>query len=263
MDELKLNPHELVLTLPELQDRIKRQPESYRLEFAAHFKVFVEKLDAFKENPAKKDTTMMDYFKFMAHISGVYQQQLAAFLTTGLLNILQQYYAILHPDVRTTLVSCLKVMRGKDIVAAATVLPVFLKLFRCKDKDLRELLHGSIISDLKGLNAKSKNHPVNKKLQAFIHGLLQDPNEDAAKRALVVMIELYKRKIWNDDKTVNTIWQGVLHANPKIIVAATKFFLVLDYDYRSDSESEDSSDQEDARELLKHHKVSKLKKAQK
>jgi len=37
-------------------------------------------------------------------------------------------------------------------------------------------------------------------------GLLQDPNEDASKRSLNVMIELYKRHIWNDDKTVNTIW---------------------------------------------------------
>lgn len=35
--------------------------------------------------------------------------------------------------------------------------------------------------------------------------MLQDPNETATKRALNVMIELYKRKIWNDDKTVNVI----------------------------------------------------------
>jgi len=81
-----------------------------------------------------------------------------------MLNILQQYHSILHTDVRMTLVTCLKVMRGKEIVGAATVLPVFLKLFRCQDKELRALLHSSIISDIKGINAKSKNHPVNKKL---------------------------------------------------------------------------------------------------
>ena len=57
-----------------------------------------------------------------------------------------------------------------------------------------------------------------------------------------VMIELYKRRIWNDDKTVNAIWTGgVLHSNPKIISAACKFFLVLDYDY----ESEDSMDSDE------------------
>jgi protein SDA1 len=46
-----------------------------------------------------------------------------------------------------------------------------------------------------------------------------------------VMIELYKRHIWNDDKTVNAIWTGCEHTNPKIVAAACKFFLILDYDY--------------------------------
>jgi protein SDA1 len=41
--------------------------------------------------------------------------------------------------------------------------------------------------------------------------MLQDPSEDAARRSLNVMIELYKRKIWNDDKTVNAIWKGCEH----------------------------------------------------
>ena len=54
--------------------------------------------------------------------------------------------------MRKTLVTCLKIMRGKEVVPAAAVLPVFLKLFRCKDKELRKFLHGIIISDLKRLN---------------------------------------------------------------------------------------------------------------
>ena len=161
-----------------------------------------------------------------------------------------------------TLVTCLKIMRGKDNVPAAVVLPVFLKLFRCKDKELRKFLHGCIVNDLKELNKKSKNTNINKKLQNFILDMLQDPNEDASKRALNVMIELYKRCIWNDEKTVNAIWTGgVMHSNPKIVAAACRFFLVLDYEYKS--ESSDSSLSENAEDLLKHHKGSKLTKAKK
>jgi protein SDA1 len=148
----------------------------------------------------------MDYFKFLSHISSVYRQTLPQFLSNEMLNLLQQYYAILHPEVRMTLVTCLKIMRGKDNVQAVVVLPVFFKLFRCKDKELRKFLHGSLISDLKEINKSAKNHAVNKKLQGFVLSLLQDPNEDAAKRSLNVMIELYKRRIWNDEKTVNAIW---------------------------------------------------------
>ena len=75
------------------------------------------------------------------------------------------------------------------------------------------------------------------------------------------MIELYKRHIWNDDKTVNAIWQACEHANPKIVAAACKFFLILDYDYQS--ESEESSEEEDAQQLLAQHKGSKMTKAKK
>ena len=58
------------------------------------------------------------------------------------------------------------------------------------------------------------------------------------------MIELYKRKIWNDDKTVNVISEACLNDNPKIVVAACKFFLILEYDFESDND--DSSDENDA-----------------
>ena len=107
-----------------------------------------------------------------------------------------------------------------------------------------------VCNHMKQLNANSKNNNINRKLQNFILGLLQDPNEDAAKRSLNVMIELYKRRVWNDDKTVNAIWQGVMHSNPKICAAACKFFLILEYDM-DDSMSEDSSDRDEAIKELK------------
>jgi hypothetical protein len=46
------------------------------------------KLAEFKENPAKKDQDLIDYFKFLAHISNIYQNQIAAFLSNEMLNIL-------------------------------------------------------------------------------------------------------------------------------------------------------------------------------
>jgi protein SDA1 len=72
------------------------------------------------------------------------------------------------------------------------------------------------------------------------------------------MIELYKRKIWNDEKTVNVISEACFHDNHKIIVAACKFFLILDYDF--DSESESSEDEKgDKIALLTQRKGKKLK----
>ena len=100
---------------------------------------------------------MDDYLKFLAHISGVYKDELADYLSNEIINMLQQYYSIMNPAIRMTLVTSLKIMRGKDVVGPSLVIPVLLKLFRCEDKHLRKFLHSIIVSDLKKLN---HNHKV-------------------------------------------------------------------------------------------------------
>jgi hypothetical protein len=88
----------------------------------------------------------------MAHISGVYKTELAEYLSQELMNLLQQYYSIMNPEIRKTLVTSLKIMRGKDVVGPSLVLPVLLKLFRCEDKGLRKFIHSIVVSDMKRLN---------------------------------------------------------------------------------------------------------------
>lgn len=93
-------------------------------------------------------------------------------------------------------------------------------------------------------------------MQTFVFEMLQDPNETANKRALSVMIELYKRKIWNDEKTVNVIGQACFNDNAKVVAAACKFFLVMDYIYESEGEAE-SSGEEDKKLILGRFKGTK------
>jgi protein SDA1 len=126
----------------------------------------------FKESPGKKDDYLEEYFKFFSHISNVYRDVLADFLCNEFINLLQQYYSILNPFMRMSLVTCLKIMRGKDVCSPSVVLPVFLKLFRCDDKHLRKFLHSVIITDLKKLNGKHKVNNINRKLQNFIFGMI-------------------------------------------------------------------------------------------
>ena len=230
----------------------------YRGEFKSHLEVFHGKIAAFKENPAKKDEQLDEYFKFFAHISSVYKEDIADYLCNEFVNVLQQYYSIMNPHMRLSLVTCLKIMRGKDVVSPSVVLPVLFKLFRCEDKHLRKFLHSVIVTDMKKLNEKCKVININRKLQNFIYTMIQDQNEGAARRSLSVMIELYKRRIWNDEKTVNVISEACFNTNPKVIVAACKFFLILDYDH--DSEDESSDDENTKIKLLKQRKGSKMTK---
>ena len=100
------------------------------------------------------------------------------------------------------MVNCLRLMRTKNVITVSAVVPVLFKLFRCKDKNLRTTITSNIVSDLKFVNKNRKCPKVNKSLQNFVFEMVKDPDEKAAKRSLIVMIELYKRKVWNDENTV-------------------------------------------------------------
>jgi len=73
---------------------------------------------------------------------------------------------------------------------------LFFKLFRCKDKTLRQMLYSHIVTDIKNLNEKHRNQKVNRTLQNFMYTMLNDPSEIAAKKSLDVMIDLYRKRIW-------------------------------------------------------------------
>jgi protein SDA1 len=126
---------------------------------------------------------------------------------------------------------------------------LFFKLFRCKDKPLRQMLYSHIVTDIKNINEKHKNQKMNRTLQNFMYTMLNDPSDIAAKKSLDVMIDLYRKRIWfafpssaslfkrlqsvgpspiidrNDAKTVNVISQGCFSKFSKVKVDAIQFFL--------------------------------------
>lgn len=60
-------------------------------------------------------------------------------------------------------------------------------------------------TDIKNSNKKHINEALNRQLQAFLYGVLDGDNTRAAKKALAVLCELYRRGVWRDAKTVNVI----------------------------------------------------------
>ncbi|CAJ0940921.1 unnamed protein product [Ranitomeya imitator] len=152
-----------------------------------------------------------------------------------------------------TLCKALIMLRNKDLISPAVLLELFFELLRCQDKLLRKTLYTHIVTDIKNINAKHKNNKVNTN---FMYTMLRDNNTIAAKMSLDVMIELYRRNIWNDAKTVNVITTACFSKVTKILVAALQFFLGKDNEKKdSDSESEDEGPT--ARDLMVRYATGK------
>lgn len=242
--------------LPQLQNLIKRDPQSYIEEFQQQYRHYQSNVQIFKLQPDKPYKELADLVMFLAQVAHCYLQQLSTF-PQELTDLLLSHHTVLESDLRMTFCKALILLRNKDLINPTGLLELFFELLRCHDKLLRKTLYTHIVADIKNINAKHKNNKVNTMLQNFMYTMLRDSNPIAAKISLDVMVELYKRNIWNDAKTVNVITTACFSKVTKILVAGMKFFLGKDEDEKNESGSESEEEGPSARDLMVRYSTGK------
>ncbi|KAK4877569.1 hypothetical protein RN001_010075 [Aquatica leii] len=241
--------------LPQLQNLIKRDPASYHEEFLQQYRHFQNSLDVFQLAPQQPNKTVDDLVMFLAQVSHCYTQELLTF-PQQLIDLLQKHNMLLDNSMRMTFCRALILLRNKNLLAPTDLLELFFKLLKCEDKALRSFLETHIISDIKNLNSKHKNGKLNATLQNFMFTMLRDPSTRAAKMSLDIMIELYKKNVWNDAKTVNIIATGCFSKLTKVMVGSLKFFLGKDPDEKESGDS-DSDNEINPRDVIMANRYNK------
>lgn len=137
-------------------------------------------------------------------VAQCYVEELITF-PQQLVDLLKNHSTTLEADMRNCLCRALILLRNKNLIPALDLLELFFQLLKCPDKSLRAFLQNHIITDIKNMNAKHKDMKLNSTLQNFMYTMLKDSNPKAAKMSVDIMIELYKKNIWNDQKTVNVL----------------------------------------------------------
>ncbi|CAG4980005.1 unnamed protein product [Colias eurytheme] len=237
--------NQLPNNLTQLQNLVKRDPDSYKDEFRQQLAHFDTTLEIFQLNPTQYNKKLDEQAMFLAQVTQCYQNDMKTF-PQKIVDILKTHNTILHNDMRMALCKCLILLRNKNFVSSFDLLELFFSLIKCQDKNLREYLKTHIITDIKNLNMKHKDMKLNSTLQNFIFTMLRDTNVKTAKLAVDILIELYHKNIWNDNKTVNIIADiGCFSKITKVMVASLKFFLSRDEEEKQDSDSEDEVDPRD------------------
>ncbi|KAJ8953409.1 hypothetical protein NQ318_023526 [Aromia moschata] len=247
--------NQLPENLPQLQNLIKRDAASYREEFVQQYQHLQNTIEVFQLSPEQPNKTLDDLIMFMAQIAQCYPDELKDF-PQQLIGLLQKHNTVLDNSVRMTLCRALILLRNKNLLAPTDLLELFFQLLRCQDKNLRMFLENHIVTDIKNLNAKHKNAKLNTTLQNFMFTMLKDSNTKAAKMSVDIMIELYKKNVWNDAKTVNVIATGCFSKITKVMVASLKFFLGKDPEEK-DSDNSDSENEVNPKDVMMANKVNK------
>ncbi|XP_060543005.1 protein SDA1 homolog [Pantherophis guttatus] len=248
--------NKLPFNLPQLQNLIKRDPPSYTEEFLQQYRHYKSNVEIFKLQPAKPNKELGELVMFLAQVAHCYPKYLEDF-PQQLKELLSYCHTVLDPDLRMTFCRALILLRNKNLINPTSLLELFFELLRCHDKFLRKTLYTHIVTDIKNVNAKHKNNKMNTMLQSFMYTMLQDSNPTAAKISLDVMVELYRRNIWNDARTVNVITLACFSKVTKIQVAGLTFFLGKDEDGKKGSDSESEDDGPSARDLMVRYATGK------
>ena len=244
----------MFVDLDRLRSEIRRFPDMYVEEFCEKLRHFEAQLNMLTLNPGKDSKELCQLIGFICAVASCFPKQ-SGEVPGKIMAILEQQSEALEPATRTALCKGLILLRGRKMLTPSQLLPLFFKLFRCRDKALRELLYNHIVTDIVTLNkgARGASPQLNRELQNFMYTMLQDSNESAAKKSLDVMITLFRRQVWNDAKTADVIATACFRDSPRLLLAALKFFLSSDQPDDSDDEDDsdaDSADDEVARGVL-------------
>lgn len=133
-------------------------------------------------------------------------------------------------------------MNRKSLVIE-DLLALFLDVQSIGDRNLRKLTFSHIVQTIRKMSVTDPRH---KGLQKIVISMLEQEDETKAKRALVTLCELLKKKVWlgdRHDRVAIAICEACFHASPRIMVSSLRF--LLDYENIEDDDDSDASDNDD------------------
>ncbi|XP_022733406.1 protein SDA1 homolog [Durio zibethinus] len=244
------------LSLPSLQSKMKTDPEGYETELHLIHSQFNSALELFQQQAALNfssitgvgaDPTvakdLSDRAMFLAHVTPFYPKQLAEF-PSDLAAFLKVSARTLPSGLRFHVSQALVLLVNRKIIDVKDTLPLFMELQTLGDRNLRKLAFSHVVHSIRRMNKNHKNEAKNRALQNILFALLQQEDEARAKRSLITLCELHRRKVWFDDRTANAICMACFHSSSRIMIGALSF--LLDFEkIENDDEDSDASSGED------------------
>ncbi|XAR48128.1 hypothetical protein NMG60_11030845 [Bertholletia excelsa] len=238
------------LSLPALQSKMKCDPEGYETELTLLYGQFKSSLELFQQQAALNFISISgigsdpsvakdlgDRAMFLAHVTPFYPKQLSQF-PKELADFLYSAARTLPSSLRCHVAQALILLINRKILDIGDTLALFMELQTLGDRNLRKLAFSHVVHSIRRMNQKHKNEAKNRALQNILFAMLQQEDEAKAKRALITLCDLHRRKVWFDDRTANSICTACFHASSRIMISALLF--LLDYEKIEDGDDSDS-----------------------
>ncbi|KRY16717.1 Protein SDA1 -like protein [Trichinella patagoniensis] len=229
-----------------LQEQLVRDPASYRDEFIEQYRHFESLLSLAEIQPQVKSERLLEIVFFLCHSAHFYKDVAHSF-AQQLVDTISRSAQTVQPALRLGICKALLLLHGKRMLTLPDLVNTFLDLLKCRDKTLRRFLYTATISRVKRLNAKRRDPKVNSTLQAILMQRANRSSAIVARFCLLILTELFRRRIWFNENVANAIAEGCFSGTTKIAVASMMFMLGSDVTY-NDVNFDDSEDDDDVDE---------------
>ncbi|KAF5749191.1 protein SDA1 isoform X3 [Tripterygium wilfordii] len=244
------------MNLSSLRSKMKCDPEGYESELILVYNQFKSSLNLFQQQASLSFTSISgivadpsvakdlgERVMFLAHVTPFYAKHLANEFPKQLAEFLQSSARSLPPKLRFHVAQAIILLINRKIVDIGGTLAIFMELQTLGDRNLKKLASSHVVQSIRRMNQKHTNQSKNRSLQNVLFAMLQQEDETLAKRSLGTVSELYRRKVWCDERTANAICRACFHSSSRIMIAALSF--LLDYEKIEDGEDSDNSSSED------------------
>ncbi|KAE8687957.1 OSBP(oxysterol binding protein)-related protein 1D isoform 1 [Hibiscus syriacus] len=244
---------------------MKTDSEGYDTELSLIRSQFYSALELFQQQTALNFTSisgvgadptvaknLADRAMFLAHVTSFYPNHLAEF-PSDLAAFLKSSARTLPSGLRFHVTQALVLFVNRKIIDIKDTLALFMELQTLDDRNLRKLAFSHVVHSIRRMNKNHKNEAMNRALQNVLFTLLQQEGEAKAKRSLITLSELHRRKVWFDDRTANAICMACFHSSSRIMIAVLSF--LLDYE-KIENDDEDTDDLSSEDEIVKTPKLS-------
>ncbi|CAF4038000.1 unnamed protein product [Rotaria sordida] len=214
----------LTRSLPHLQNLIKRDPDAYREDFKLQYLHFESQFMELTAKPDIWNKSLAENISFVSQVAHCYPEESKG-LSQMFMDVLRLYSTVLNNDIRLVIVRALILMRNRGLIDCTSLCELFfLRL-----------------------------------LQSFTKPYTNEYHSDKTKRFIVdIMIDLYRKNIWNDAKTGNIIASTCFSKITKVQVAALNFFLCNNQNKDKEKDSDSDDDEKlTKKEILLGHRVGK------
>ena len=250
--------------LQSLQYVMKKDPEGYAAELDGQVATFQERLKAWESSPLQHHQELGELAIFLAHMSPLYPDRVT-FLPGQVMQRLRDNSTAMLSEVRTKFCESLTLMCAKKQLPLSDLCSTFFRLFQVPDKKLRSYLYASCLNAIKRFNAKSVDQRVNRQIQRDLAEWLHGQDGPSGRMAINIFMELFRRRMWDDDHVVNIIGAACFSRQNKVRGSAVNFLLGIDdeLDDGGDDFGLGGGDDQPAKKRIKRIKLAIVKKHKK